>query len=96
MEEPNLSRDQYNALKILKSLMNISIQKSDKIYSVVLVYSGDYINRMETLISDPAKFQKLSVPKNKDYNFMVKEKSFVDNISSTLYEKNASVIYEYK
>ena len=49
----------------------------------------DYIGRMETLRSDPAKFQKLLVPENKDYNFMVKEKRLVDNISDTLYEKNA-------
>ena len=44
---------------------------------------------METLISYPAKFQILSVPENKDYNFMVKEKRLVDNILDTLYEKNA-------
>ena len=44
---------------------------------------------METLISDPAKFQKLLVPENKDHNFMVKEKRLVDNILDTLYEKNA-------
>ena len=65
------------------------IQKSDKGNSVVLMNRDDYINRMETLISDPAKFQILSVPENKDYNFMVKEKSLVDNILDTLYEKNA-------
>ena len=43
---------------------------------------------METLISDPANFQKLSVPENKDYNFMVK-KRLVDNVLDALYEKNA-------
>ena len=47
------------------------------------------INRMETLISDPAKFQKMSAPENKDHNFMFKEKTLVDNILDTLYEKNA-------
>ena len=49
----------------------------------------DYINRMETLISYPDKFEKVSVPKNKDYSFMVKEKSLFDNILDTLYENNA-------
>ena len=49
----------------------------------------DYINRMKTLILDPAKYKKLSVPENKDYNFMVKEKRLVDNILDTSYEKNA-------
>ena len=44
---------------------------------------------METLISDPAIFQKMSAPENKDHNFMFEEKTLVDNILDTLYEKNA-------
>ena len=79
LKELNLSRDEYNALKNLLSLKNIIIQKSDKGNSVVLIKPFDYINRMETLISDQAKFQKLLVPENKDYNFIVKEKRLVDN-----------------
>ena len=78
LKELNLSRDEYNALKNLLSLKNI-IQKSDKGNSVVLIKPYDYINRMETLISDQAKFQKLLVPENKDYNFILKEKRLVDN-----------------
>ena len=74
LEELNLSRDKYNALKNLFSLKNIIIQKSDKGKSVILMNRDDNINRMETLISDQAKFQKLLVPENKDYNFMVKKK----------------------
>ena len=88
LKELNLSRDEYNALKNLSSLNNIIIQKSDKGNSVVLMNCDDYINRMDTLISDPAKYQKLLVSENKDYNFMVKEKRLVDNILDTLYEKN--------
>ena len=84
----NLSRDEYNALKNLSSLKNIIIQKSDKENSVVVMNRDDYINWMETLISDQAKFQKLLVSENKDYNFMVKEKKLVDNILDTLHEKN--------
>ena len=79
LKELNLSRDEYNALKNLLSLKNIIIQKSDKGNSVVLIKPYDYINRMETLISDQAKFQKLLVPENKDHNFIVKEKRLVDN-----------------
>ena len=48
----------------------------------------DYINPMQTLISDLAKFQILSVPENKDYNLMVKEKRLVDNTLDFLYQKN--------
>ena len=89
LKELNLSRDEYNPHKNLSSLKNIIIQKSDKGNSVVLMNRHDYINRMETLISDPAKFQKFLVPENKDYNFMVKEKKLVDNILDALYEKDA-------
>ena len=55
LKELNLSRDEYNALKNLSSLKNIIIQKSDKGNSVVLMNCDDYINQMETLISDPAE-----------------------------------------
>ena len=44
---------------------------------------------MKTIISDQAKFQMLPVPKNKDYNFMVKEKKLFDNVLDTLYETAA-------
>ena len=88
LKKLNLSRDEYNALKNLSSLKNIIIQKPDKENSVVVMNRDDYINWMETLISDQAKFQKLLVSENKDYNFMVKEKKLVDNILDTLHEKN--------
>ena len=89
MKELNLLRDEYNTLKNLLSLKNIIIQKSDKGNSVVLMDRNDCINRMETLISDPAKLQKLLVPESTDCNFTVKEKRLVNNILDTLYEKNA-------
>ena len=89
LKELNLSRDECNTLKKLSSLKNTIIQKLDKGNSVVPMNRDDSINQMETLISDQAKFQKLLVPENKDYNFMVKEKRLVDNILDTLYEKNA-------
>ena len=85
LKELNLSRGECKALNNLSSLRNIIIQKSDKGKSVVLMNRDDYISRMETLISDSSKFQKLLVPENKDYNFMVKEKRLVDNVLDTLY-----------
>ena len=85
LKELNLSRGECKVLNNLSSLRNIIIQKSDKGKSVVLMNRDDYISRMETLISDSSKFQKLSVPENKDYNFMVKEKRLVDNVLDTLY-----------
>ena len=88
LKELNLSREEYNALKNLSSLKNIIIQKSDKGNFVVVMNRDDYINPMQTLISDLARFQILSVPENKDYNLMVKEKRLVDNTLDFLYENN--------
>ena len=89
LKELNLSRDEYDTLKNQSPLKTTVIQKSDKGNSVVLTNRDDCINRMETLMSNPVKFQKLLVPENKDYNFVVKEKRLVDNVLDTLYEKNA-------
>ena len=47
----------------------------------------DHINLMETLISDAAKSQKLSVPEDNSYNFMVQEKKLVDNVLYPVYER---------
>ena len=88
LKELNLSREEYNAPKNLWSLKNIIIQKSDKGNSVVVMNRDDYINPMQTLISDLAKFQILPVSENKDYNLMVKEKRLVDNTLDFLYQKN--------
>ena len=46
------------------------------------------IKQMETSISDPIEFQKLSVPENKEYKFDFKEKRLVDNSLGNLHEKN--------
>ena len=88
LKELNLSRAEYDTLKNQSPLKTTVIQKSDKENSVVLTNRDDCINRMETLMSNPVKFQKLLVPENKDYNFVVKEKRLVDTVLDTLYEKN--------
>ena len=86
-KELNFSWDKYNALKNLSSSKNIIIQKSDKGNSAVLMNRDDHINLMETLISDAAKSQKLSVPEDNSYNFMVQEKKLVDNVLYPVYER---------
>ena len=49
----------------------------------------DYINQMETLISDPAKFQKLSWTRKQGLQLYGQRKRLADNVLETLYEKNA-------
>ena len=89
LRELNLSLDEYNALKKLSSNKDIVIQKSDKGNSVVLVNREDYLKRMQEMVDDPSKFEKVSVKEGKDYNFMKKEKSTVDQFLSILLSKGS-------
>ena len=69
-----MSQAEFNALQQLSSNKDIVIQKSDKGNSVVIVNRKDYIERMQSLVNDNTKFEKLNVKDGKDYNFMVKVK----------------------
>ena len=44
------------------------------------------IKNYGTLISDPNKFQKLSLPEKKDHTFMFNEKKLVDYLLYTFHE----------
>ena len=63
--------------------------KSDKGNSVVLVDRVDYLNRLHDLVDDDEKFEKVNVREGKDYNFMVKQKSIVDEFLTMLLEKRS-------
>ena len=89
LKELNLSKVEFEALKKLSSMKDIVIHKSDKGNSVVIVNRVDYLKRLHELVDDDQKFEKLNVPEGKDYNFMVKEKSIVDNFLTMLREKGS-------
>ena len=59
--------------------------RSDKGNSVVI----DYLKRMQEMVDDTSKFEKLSVKEGKDYNFMMKEKKEVDTFLAELVEKRS-------
>ena len=89
MKELNLSKPEYDALKKLSSNEDIIIHKSDKGNSVVIVNREDYLKRMQELVDDTSKFEKVTVKHRKEYNFMVKEKKEVDSLLNELLAKNA-------
>ncbi len=84
LKELNLSKQEYDALKKLSSNKDIVIQKSDKGNSVVLLDRADYLKRMQEMVDDVSKFEKIAVKDGKKYNFMVKETREVDNILKEL------------
>ena len=82
-----MSNPEFQALKKLSSNEGIVIHKSDKGNSVVIVNRDDYIKRLQDMVDDESKFEKLNVTPGKEYNFMVKEKSLVDTLLSQLLKK---------
>ncbi len=89
LRELNLSHPEYEALKKLSSCKDIVIHKSDKGNSVVIVNRTDYLQRMQEMVADTTKFEKLNVKPGKDYNFMKKEKTSVDSFLSELVDKRS-------
>lgn len=69
-KEQNLLPDEINALRTLKADQSIIIQKSDKGNSVVLLDKDTYKLRMEELLADTTKFEKVNVAPGKDYNHL--------------------------
>ena len=60
------SKDEFLALENLHRNKNIVIQKSDKDKSLVIVDKADYLDKMENLLSNTQKFEKLDL-KNDAY-----------------------------
>ena len=89
LKELNLSKPEFQALKKLKSNRDIIIHKSDKGNSVVIVDRDDYLKRLSDMVADESKFEKINVKENKDYNFMIKEKSVVDALLTDLLKKKS-------
>ena len=86
-----MSKPEFDALKKLSSNKDIVIQKSDKGNSVVIVNRDDYLRRMQEMVDDVSKFEKVDVKDGKDYNFMVKETAEVNELLEELLSKNSII-----
>ena len=65
------------------------IHKSDKGNSVVIVNREDYLRRMQEMVDDVSKFERVDVEDGKDYNFMVKETKDVNELLNELLSKQS-------
>ena len=55
------SKDEFLALQNLHRNKNFVIQKSDKDKSLVIVDKADYLDKMENLLNNTQKFEKLNL-----------------------------------
>ena len=93
--EQNLSLEEYEALKSLINNDSIIIQKSDKGNSVVIINKSDYIFRMEELLSDVFKFEKLDIQPGQDYNFIINQELRISKALRALRNNGAMTEHLY-
>ena len=87
--QQNLSKEELTALTNLSKNKDIIIQKSDKGNSVVIVDKDTYIKRMENLLSDQRKFEKVTLKNDAFLNFVVNQEKRIDNIFKNLGDCNS-------
>ena len=76
----HLSKEEFLALQNLRKNKNIVIQKSDKGNSVVVVDKADYLDKMDNLLNDTRKFEKINLKNDGILNFAINQEKCVDNI----------------
>ena len=82
--QQNLFKEEYTALANLSKNKDIVIQKSDKDNSVVIVDKDTYIKRMENLLSDQKKIEKVTLKNDAFLNFVVNQEKHIDTIFKKL------------
>ena len=87
--QQNLSKEELAALTNLNENKDIVIQKSDKGNSVIIVDKDTYIKRMENLLSDQRKFEKVTLKNDAFLNFVVNQEKRIDTIFKNLVHSNS-------
>ena len=87
--QQNLSKEELPALTNLGKNKDIIIQKSDKGNSAVIVDKDTYIKRMENLLSDQRKFEKVTLKNDAFLNFVVNQEKYIDTTFKNLVDSNS-------
>ena len=91
----NLSDEEFKTLQNLSKNINLVVQKSDKGNSVVIVDKDVYIQHMELLLSDRAKFEKVDTKKGL-LNFTVNHEKRIKEDLKYLKLSGALSVVQYK
>ena len=66
--------------KPTKKYKNLVIQKSDKDNFVVIAGKTEHLDKMETLLKDPHKFEKINLKNDRIVSFAVNQEKRFDDI----------------
>ena len=86
--QQNLSKGELEALASLSKNKDFVIQKSDKGNSVVIVVEESYIKRVENLLSNQKKFERVTLKNDAFLNFVVNQEKRIDTIFKNLVDSN--------
>ena len=93
-KEMNLPRGEVTALKSCVGCKDVIIQKSAKDNSVVIVNRDSYVNKIKEILIDSGKFEKLSIPPGKEYNFIInQEKRRLDVLKPLRKKRLLTILY---
>ena len=87
--QQNLSKEELAALASLSTNKDIVIQKCDKGNSVVIVDKETYIKRMEKILSDKKKFERVTLKNDAFLSFVVNQEKRIDTIFKNLVDSNS-------
>ena len=87
--QQNLSKEELPALASLSKNKDVVIQKSDKGNSVAIVDKETYIKRIENLLSDQRKFERVTLKNDAFLNFLVSQEKRIDTIFKNLDDSNS-------
>ena len=87
--QQNLSKEELTALTNLSIKNDILIQKSDKGNSVVILDKDTYVTRMENLLKDERKFEKVTLKNYAFLNFVINQEKRVETIFKKLVDCNS-------
>ena len=88
----HLSKEEFLSLQNLCKSKDIVMQKSDKGNSVVVDDKADYLDKMDNLLNDTRKFEKIDLKNDGIFNFAINQEKRVDNILKKLVASKS--IYE--
>ncbi len=91
-----LTRSETTALKELSAVPDLIIQKSDKGNSIVLLNRRDYVSKMQEILSDSSKFQKVPVDPDKDLNKIFSVENRVKKVLDSASKHGVFTEPEYK
>ena len=84
----HLSKEEFDALKNLRN-KQIVIEKSDKGNSIVVVDRNKYIEKMENILSDQSKSQKIALKDDNFLNFITSQKNALIKFIKSLLTRTA-------